>query len=328
MGGRLRVAVAGCGLIGARRAAVAARQHEVVSVFDVDRARAALLADGVGARVADSLPVMLGAGADCVIVATTHDALAATALAALEHGSHVLVEKPGARSAAELEPVVVAARERGLIAKVGFNHRYHPAIAKAHVLASEGALGPLLWVRGRYGHGGRPGYDDEWRFQREISGGGELIDQGTHLVDLACWFLGDLDLRLALLPSYFWRATVEDNCFLALQSAAGQVAWLHASWTEWKNTFSFEVTGRDGKLVVEGLGGSYGTERLTHYRMLPGMGPPETTTWEFPSPDTSWEREFDDLVDAIASGRLPLSDAAETLRCLRLVDEAYRETQR
>ena len=123
-----------------------------------------------------------------------------------------------------------------------------------------------------------------------ISGGGELIDQGAHLIDLSRWFLGELTLDYAAMPTYFWPIEVEDNCFLALRGQPGEMAWLHASWTEWKNTFSFEITGRDGKLTIDGLGGSYGNERLTFHKMLPQMGPPETTIWEYPSSDSSWAK--------------------------------------
>ena len=155
------------------------------------------------------------------------------------------------------------ARREGHIAKVGYNHRFHPAMRKARAIVEAGDLGPLMFIRGRYGHGGRLGYEQEWRLHPEISGGGELIDQGSHLIDLAHWFLGDFTELKSMLRNYYWKASVEDNCFLALLSSAkGQVAWLHATWTEWKNTFSFEISGRDGNLEIAGLGGSYGVETL------------------------------------------------------------------
>ena len=103
------------------------------------------------------------------------------------------------------------------------------------------------------------------------------------------------------------------------------MAWLHASWTEWKNTFSFEIFGRDGKLVIDGLGGSYGEERLTFYRMLPQMGPPETTVFEYPGQDQSWDAEFADFVAAVNDGRRPCGDIADAVANLAIVDEIYRK---
>jgi predicted dehydrogenase len=198
--------------------------------------------------------------------------------------------------------------------RVGFNHRFHPAMQKARALAA--AAGGLLYVRGRYGHGGRLGYENEWRFRPRISGGGEAIDQGTHLVDLARWFLGDFAEIEGHAASFFWPGSVEDNAFFLLRTASGQVAQLHASWTEWKNLFSFEIFGRTAKLAIDGLGGSYGTERLTFYKMKPEMGPPDVESWEFPGPDLSWDAELAAFAEDIRRGRAPdpgLADAAAAL---------------
>ena len=103
---------------------------------------------------------------------------------------------------------------------------------------------------------------------------------------------------------------VDDNAFLTLRTATGRTAFLHASCSEWKNLFSLEIYGRDGKLHVNGLGGSYGLETLVHYRMLPQMGPPETTTWEFPGADRSWALEFGEFLDDIAQHREPAAGLA------------------
>ena len=322
----MKIGIVGCGLIGQKRAKSAvALGHEVTIAADLDAGRAAALAGLCpGARATGQWQDVVESDVDAVVIATTHDMLAPIALAAAEAGKHAVVEKPAARSAADLDAVIAASERNGTIVKVGFNHRFHPAMLKARAIVDAGDLGPLLYIRGRYGHGGRPGYDKEWRCQREISGGGELIDQGSHLIDLSRWFLGDFPHVFGMAPTFFWDVDVDDNCFLGLKTAAGQVAWLHASWTEWKNLFSFEIFGRDGKLQVDGLGGSYGVERLTFFRMLPGMGPPETTTWEYPFPDQSWDLEFADFVAAIADKRRPLGDIYDARANLTIVEQVYR----
>jgi predicted dehydrogenase len=215
--------------------------------------------------------------------------------------------------------VAKEARLKGLRVKVGYNHRFHPSMLKARRLVDEGAIGPLMYVRGRYGHGGRVGYEREWRMDPAV-GGGELLDQGSHLIDLAGWFLGGFETVSGRLANYFWPAGVEDNAFMLLGTGDGRCAMLHASWTEWRNMFSFELAGRDGKLAVDGLGGSYGVERLTYYRMLPGMGPPETTIWEFPFPDRSWELEMAELAAAIGEGREPVGGLGEAMGVLEVVE--------
>jgi predicted dehydrogenase len=322
----VKLAIIGCGMIGAKRAA-AANGHQIVAVCDIDAGRRDKLAAGTGARAVGDWRDALALDVDAVVVATPHDSLAAAAIAAIESGRHVLVEKPGGRSAAEVRGIAEAARRKGVVAKVGFNHRFHPAMLRAKTLVEQGAIGPLLFVRGRYGHGGRPGYEKEWRFRREVSGGGELIDQGSHLIDLSRWFLGDLALAFGAVPTYFWPGEVDDNCFLALTNAAGRIAWLHASWTEWKNQFSFEIMGRTGKLTIDGLGGSYGVERLTYHRMLPEMGPPDTTMWEFPFPDRSFADEVDHFAEAVAQGRSDIADIDDAVATLEIVHSIYQRAK-
>ena len=142
--------------------------------------------------------------------------------------------------------------------------------------------------------------------------------------------LNDAQLRGALrhATTLFGRKRREAAASLSnweeLRSEAGRMAWLHASWTEWKNTFSFEVFGRDGKLAIEGLGGSYGQERLTFYKMLPQMGPPETTVYEYAGEDRSWDTEFADFVAAINENRRPCGDIADAVANLTIIDEIYR----
>jgi predicted dehydrogenase len=317
------VAIVGCGFIGQKRSR-ALGGAKLVACFDVVAERASALAQESGAQVtATWREAIERPDVDAVVVATTHDALPQVGLAALEAGKHVLIEKPGARVAAELDPLIAAAARKGLVARVGFNHRYHPAFRKARELVDEGALGPLMYIRGRYGHGGRIGYDKEWRSVPALSGGGELIDQGMHLIDLSRWFLGDFSDVQGFAHTYFWDMPVEDNGFMLLRTKEQQVAFLHASWSEWKNLFSFEIFGKVGKLEISGLGGSYGLEKLTFYRMLPAMGPPETTVWEYPEKDGSWEAEFREFLDDIRLGRAPAASLADARGALEIVGRLY-----
>lgn len=322
-GAGIRVGIIGCGLIGQKRAA-ALGTATLVACTDPRADRAAAVAHPAGAAVeADAARLVARSDVDAVVIATTNDALAPTTLAAIRAGKHVLVEKPGARCADELEPVVRAAAASGVRVRVGFNHRYHPALRKAHALVTSGALGPLMFVRGRYGHGGRLGYEHEWRADPARSGGGELIDQGVHLIDLSRWMLGEFTETTGFAHTYFWRMPVDDNAFMLLRTAAQQTAMLHVSCTEWKNLFSFEIYGRDAKAHVEGLGGSYGVERLSFYQMRPEMGPPDTTIWEYPGPDTSWALEFADFLEDIRLGRPCTPGPADALAALRVVQAVY-----
>src|SRR3954452_7401598 len=232
----MRLAIVGCGLIGHKRV-MATAGHEIIVVCDRDPARADALAEKAGARAVADWRDALKAEVDAVIVATTHDQLAGIAIGAIEAGRHVLVEKPAGRTLAEVQAIAAAATKYKRIVKTGFNHRFHPAFLKAHEIVDSGALGPLMFIRARYGHGGRVGYEKEWRAKPQISGGGEMIDQGVELIDLPRWFLGDFVEVEGYAHTYYWNMPVDDNAFLLLRTAQKQAAFLHASCTEWKNTF-------------------------------------------------------------------------------------------
>jgi predicted dehydrogenase len=321
------VAIVGCGLIGRKRAGALGDARLLVCA-DVDLGRAESLARTVPGTAAtcDWRAAVARPDVDVVIVSTVNNALAPVSLAAIAARKHVLVEKPGALTASELEQVIAAANSAGVRVRVGFNHRYHPSLTKARSLVDTQALGPMMFVRARYGHGGRVGYDREWRADPAISGGGELIDQGVHVIDLARWFLGDFTRVEGFAHTYFWQMPVDDNAFLLLRTASGQTATLHVSCTEWKNLFSFEIYGRQGKLHIEGLGGSYGVERLSYYRMSPEMGPPETTIWEYPGQDRSWALEFDEFLDDIRLKRCPAAGLNDARAALQVVDAIYGRT--
>jgi predicted dehydrogenase len=321
------IAIIGCGLIGQKRSKLLAGAR-LAACMDISLERAQNLADQFpGCRASDKWQdILTSPDVDVVIIATPHNILAEISRAAITSGKHVLVEKPAARNAGELRDLPELAAKMGVLVHVGFNHRYHRAFCKAREIVDQGALGPLMFLRARYGHGGRIGYDKEWRAVPSISGGGELIDQGMHLIDLARWFLGDFVEIDGYAHTYFWNMPVDDNAFLLLKTAKKQVAFLHASCTEWKNTFSLEMYGRDGKLQIEGLGGSYGTERLSWYRMLPKMGPPETSIWEYPMADDSWEVEMGEFLEDIRLNRQPASGLKDAIAALNIVDKICRES--
>jgi len=324
----MRVGIVGCGLMGRKRA-LALGEDRLVAVCDADPGRAAALAADAGARAVPDLDALLDAGPEAVVVATSHDALADAACRALSAGAHVLVEKPAGRTVAEVDRIAAAAGPAGRLVKVGFNHRFHPAIARAIGEAREGLHGEPMFLRGRYGHGGRPGYDREWRADPAISGGGELLDQGMHLLDLSYWLLGPLPLHSALLRTSYWDMPVEDNAVIVLGEPGRSGPWstFHVSWSEWKNEFALEVYTRRAKLAVAGLAGSYGPQTLRIWRMRPEMGPPDLEEVHYPAPDVSWDAEWDHFRAAIhAGGDGLLGDLGSARYGLACAEEAYRRS--
>jgi len=328
---RIRIALIGAGAFGVRRAAaVAANPRSALAVVgDSLPARARLLADSLCAlATTDWRDAIECDSVGAVIVATPTDIAPEIALAALAAGKHVLVEKPFGRAANEILPAVELAAERRLVLKVGYNHRYHPALAQAHEHFAAGAVGRPLFLRCVYGHGGRPGYEREWRSRPEVSGGGELLDQGVHALDLFRWFAGEFSEAAAFLSTAYWPvAPVEDNVFAMLRARDGVIAQLHASWTQWKNTFTFEITGERGTLIATGLGRSYGSERLVWQARAQAGGAPQEKFFDFPSEDDSLAREWDDFLDSIENHREPMSSGTDAWRTLRLVDALYQSAR-
>ncbi len=324
----MTVGVVGCGRIGAKRADALAPQDTLLACCDVDAAAAARLAARHGCTACATAEELFALDPEVVVVATIHDQLAGLAERALAAGAHVLVEKPAGVSLAQVDRLIERERAAGRLVKVGFNHRFHPGLARAAEEVHSGRHGELMHLRARYGHGGRPGYDREWRVQRARSGGGELIDQGMHLLDLSNWLAGPLPLHSALLRTQFWDTEVEDNAALLLGeggSSPDPWAMLHVSWTEWKNLFSLEIYCVSAKIQVDGLAGSYGPQRLRIYRMAPELGPPALEDISYHDEDRSWQAEWEHLVAAVvaADGRPLLGDLRSARDAWEQVQDAY-----
>ena len=321
------VGVIGCGLIGTKRVAAMGEVGQLVACTDHEVAKAQRIAKSQTEVVSTWQELLNLQSVEAVVIATQHDSLATITQKAIAAGKHVLVEKPAARSHRELLPVLELSKHTSAIVRVGFNHRYHRALQKAKQLLKDEVLGELMFLRGRYGHGGRLGYDQEWRADVTKSGGGELIDQGPHLIDLSRWILQEEFSEIqGFAQTCFWEMPVDDNAFLLLRTSSGQAAFLHASCTEWKNTFSFELYGQQGKLQIDGIGGSYGVERLTWYRMLPQMGPPETMAWEYPMLDNSWDAEMEAFYQDISLNRQPEPGLRDAVAVLDVVAKIYERS--
>ena len=263
---------------------------------------------------------------DAVIVATTHQLHTQIITECVKKNLHVFVEKPGGISAIKTKKIIAKLKKKklNLIIRVGFNHRYHPAFLKAKELIKNKLIGKILYIRAVYGHGGRLNYEKEWRFKKKISGGGELIDKGSHLIDLSRLFLGDLKVISSKLKNYFWKMQLEDNCFLILENKRGSSAFLHASCTEWKNKFLFEIFGQFGKIEIRGLGKSYGEEKLIFYKMLKKMGKPKKKEFRFLKKDYSWKKELDEFSIDIIKKRVSSPGIIDIYKNLEIINKIYK----
>jgi predicted dehydrogenase len=326
----MNVAIIGCGLIGRKRAgALASSPNDALTVVcDVDQTKAASLARDFHCQAETRWQdVVVRKDVDIVVNSSINQVLEPITVAALSAGKHVLCEKPLGRNVGEARRMIDAAQHNNRLLKPGFNHIFHPALWKAKKIVEEGAVGDLLTIRARYGHGSRPGMEKEWRSSKTLCGGGELLDQGVHVIDLIRWFAGDVLEVYCKAETKFWNIEVEDNAYAILTCHRNVTALFHVSWTNWLNVFSFEIFGTKGYLLVNGLGGSYGTETLEFGRRNPEGGRPETQTFVFEGADTSWSLEWQEFRTAIVEARQPLRNGMDGLRANQVIEALYESAK-
>jgi predicted dehydrogenase len=341
----ISIALIGAGIIGRKRAAAIKESNNasIKVIVDINLEAAKILAAAYGSETEiDWMRAVSRQDVNIVVVSTINKHLAPICIAALTKGKHVLCEKPLGRNVSESENIIKAAAKGQYVIKTGLNHRHHPAIFKAKQLIDGNEIGRVYYLRCLYGHGGRPGYEKEWRASKDLCGGGELLDQGVHVVDLFRWFLGEFEEAFGQINTYYWNMEVEDNAFAMFKTSAGQIATMHTSWTQWKNKFIFEVFGEKGYLIIDGLGGSYGVERLiigkrkidsvdplskNKFSIKYAGGAPEEEVIEFPGQDISWQEEWKEFVSAIKENREPLGSGYDGLMANRMIEAVYKSAK-
>jgi predicted dehydrogenase len=327
MSNRVGVAVIGCGLVGAHRAKTASADPRTVLrlLVDTQLPRAARLAAEHGVDAAsDWRSALARDDVGAVIICTPNALLVPIGVAALRSGRHVLIEKPMGRNATEGRALVGEARRAGTVLKVGFRHRYRESLIQAREMVRAGSIGRLIQLRARYGYGARPEHEKEWRADAELAGGGALLDEGVHVVDLFHWFAGPAQRAQAELQTAVWDlGRLEDNAFAMLRFAAGVVGQFHVGTTEWKNLFSFEVRGDAGGIHVEGLGGSYGPESLVLTRRARPDADTVVERADFADSDASWADEWADFAAALHGARLRHGSPEDGLQVLATIDALY-----
>lgn len=324
----MNIGIIGAGLIGNKRAQALLnfKDDSIIAVADVVEEKAKTLGESLGCEYfTNPLDVIKNPKIDAVIVSTINKYLASISLQALEAGKHVLCEKPLGINTTEIKKCIKTAEENKLIYKAGYNHRFHPAIFKAYELVKQGTIGKLMFIKASYGHGAREGYDKEWRAKKELSGGGELLDQGCHIIDLILWFTNKKMTGIkSSLKTNYWAGMnpLEDNAFVILDFDA-VTASFHTSWTQWKNEFIFEVYGQDGYIKINGLGGSYGIETLAYSKGAPGKKPEEKIL-QFDGPDNSWVKEWENFKEAIDNPKKLHSSGKESLEVMNIIERIYQ----
>ncbi len=321
----MNIAIIGAGLIGRKRALSLPKGMCLSIVCDIDREKVEKFADEFRCKSeTDWKKVVANPDIEAVIISTPNKYLSPIAVAAILAGKHVLIEKPGARNVSEMEAIIKAYKQKKVVVMFGYNHRYHPAMLKAKSLVDSGRYGEVLFIRAKYGHGGRLGYEKEWRFDKDISGGGELLDQGPHLIDLVNYYCGELNYHSSYTGTLFWKTKLEDTSFLLLEGK-NKVASLSVTCVEWKNLFCYEIMLELAKIQIDGLGRSYGAEKLTLYKMSKKMGPPKVQEFTFPEEDLSWKREVSAFFKRIRMMDVGDNALKEARYVMNIISQSYKK---
>lgn len=318
----MNIAIIGAGLIGRKRADALPKGVKLTTVCDIDSKRAEDFARDYKCEYeTDWIKLVKDPRIDALIISTINKFLSPIAREAILQGKHVLIEKPGARNVTELNKITKAFRGKTVI-MFGYNHRFHPSIIMAKKIIDSKKYGEVLFIRAKYGHGGRIGYEKEWRFDKDLSGGGELLDQGTHLIDLVNYFCGPMNDVIGYVDNFYWNTKLEDTAFFILKNKK-QMAELSVSCVEWKNIFQIEIILKTAKIHIDGLGRSYGREKLTLYKMKPEMGPPKIQEFLFDENDDSWQKETKVFVDRIKKRLYEKQSLNDALYTLTIIKKLY-----
>jgi predicted dehydrogenase len=322
------VGVVGFGRMGKIRAQAtdASGRGTIVKVYDLDETT-----DFLGYQVAPSPEAIIeDPTIDVVFIGTPNFLNKPLTIAALNHGKHVFCEKPPAFTSHDVKHIQRVERASGKILMYGFNHRHHSSVQRMKQLMDSGEFGDLLWMRGRYGKSVDEGFYDNWRSKKNLAGGGILLDQGIHMLDLFLFFAGEFDHVHAFVQNRYWTTDIEDNVFAILKNTRSEVvASLHSTMTQWRHLFSLEVFLSKGYMVLNGLNtssGTYGEEVLS---IAKNRSTAPAATWEDEERTTydenkSWGNEIDHFFDAIdRDAPVLIGNSDDAMNVMRTIEAIY-----
>ncbi len=330
----INIAIIGMGKIGKIRAqTIKNNKHtQLIAVYDIDEKQLASLTDIKRyKRVEDIFDIK---ELDAVVICTFNKYAPIYTMKALKSGLHVFCEKPPARTSKELLEVIEVEKDKNLVLKYGFNHRYHHSIIETRKLLESNIFGKLLWMRGVYGKAGGNTFSDNWRNDKEESGGGILLDQGIHMLDLMRFFAGDFEEVKSMVKTNYWDVKVEDNAFAIMRTKDNVLASVHSSATQWRHKFLLEMSFENGYINLDGiLSGtrSYGDETLVVAKRqfeddTFAMGKPREEKIYFDT-DESWKLELDEFVDCVLNDKKAYNgNSDDALKVMELVEAIYDQS--
>ncbi len=327
----LKVGIAGYGVVGRRRHHFIDQREDMDVLAVCDRTFIDGDSGPDGVTHHQDYRQLLNEKLDVLFVCLTNDIAPEVTIAGLQAGLHVFCEKPPGRTVDDIRDVIAAESEHpDLKLKYGFNHRYHDSVRDALEIVASGRLGNVINMRGVYGKSKfiSFGQHSDWRVDRAVAGGGILLDQGIHMVDLMRLFAGEFTDVKSFVSNDFWGHDVEDNVYAMMRTETGCVAMLHSTATQWRHRFSLEIALDKGGLVLSGIlsgSKSYGAETLTVIDADDDdQGDPKEVTTQY-NDDNSWASEINEFADALLRGSdIKSGTSGDALNTMQLVERIYK----
>ncbi len=327
---KLKFGIAGYGKMGKIRekSILESKDASLISIYDITNHSH----NNNEVIFCDSLDKLLETDIDAVVVSAYVSVASDYVIRALKAGKHVFCEKPPSMTSEEMLEVIDTEKKSGKILKYGFNHRFHYSVMEAKKIINNGSLGKMLWMRGVYGKAGSIDYHDNWRNYKNYSGGGILLDQGIHMLDLFRYFSNDeFECLSSHLTTSFWDIECEDNAFLTLKSSSNVIATLHSSATQWKHKFLLEMSFEDGYINLDGILSttrSYAPETMTVGKrefedITFAMGKPKEsiTYYEY---DKSWDFELSEFIESIrGNSNVVNGTSQDAYEIMKITDYVY-----
>lgn len=320
----INAGIIGVGSFGEKRVAAikSCAKGALIGLADANADRAMAVAKNFDIQYYSVEDLLANEAINAVLICIPNKYHASVAVAALQAGKHILCEKPLARNVEEAQQIVDAARQNGKMMKTGANHRYFLSVMKAYEIFKSGFIGDIVSFNGRIGNSGER-IKNSWFWDKDMSGGGTLLDNGCHLLDIARWFMGDFVEASGMITNSYWKdCPVEDTATGVFLNKEGKIATINSSWRQLSGYFYFEVNGTDGYITVDGRFDTHGGDNI-YWRSIKHGGEIYSLNYGQTKPN-SYQFELDAFFESIEKGMQPTPSGEDGLEVIRMVEAIYK----
>ena len=330
---KLSTAIIGLGVVGKRRKIFIEKNnnYKIIAISDIRFKKDFKKTDVLYFKNYKNL---LDLELDCVFITLPNYLAPIVTKEFLTRGINVFCEKPPGRTVGDVSSVIKVEKKCGAKLKYGFNHRYHGSVELAKKIINSKSLGEILNIRGLYGKSKILTYDkSDWRSKKKFAGGGILLDQGIHLLDLINYFCGPFVTFKSFVTNKYWNYDVEDDVFSIFKNKKNIVASIHSTAVEWQHKFRMEISLQKGSLELNGIlsgSKSYGRESIVISNVFKTKYSTKIKKKiVYFKKDISWKKEIDEFANVLLrKGKIINGTSKEALEVMKMVYKIYKNDKR